>query len=121
MPILTSAVIECHRAGLKHAAFKYATQLMNPEYRKHVDPKYAKKIEAVVRKPPKNGKRGESPGDPPEDLTPCPYCDKLLPETELVCSVCTRNIPFCVVTVSVGFFAVNYVLNIFCVFLRGVM
>lgn len=99
MPILTSAVIECHRAGLKYAAFKYATQLMNPEYRKNVDPKYAKKIEAVVRKPPKNGKTGEPQGDPPEALTPCPYCDKLLPETELICNVCTRNIPFCIVTV----------------------
>lgn len=91
-------MIECHRAGLKQAAFKYATQLMSPDYRKHIDQKYAKKIEAVVRKPPKNGKSGEIQTDPPELLTPCPYCDKLLPETELVCNICTRNIPFCIVT-----------------------
>lgn len=99
VPILTSAVIECHRAGLKHAAFKYAKQLMNPEYRKNIDSKYAKKIEAVVRKPPKNDKTGESQGDPSEILTPCPYCDNLLPETELVCNVCTKNLPFCIITV----------------------
>lgn len=99
VPILTSAVIECHRAGLKHAAFKYATQLMNPEYRKSIDPKYAKKIEAVVRKPPKNGKTDEGYTDPTEVSTPCPYCDKLLPETQLICNVCTKNIPFCIVTV----------------------
>ncbi|KAJ8943661.1 hypothetical protein NQ318_005663 [Aromia moschata] len=74
VPILTSTVIECHRAGLRHAAYKYATTLMNPEYRKNVDPKYAKKIEAVVRKPPKNGKEGEAIGDPMEALSPCPYC-----------------------------------------------
>ncbi|EFA01913.1 WD repeat-containing protein 19 isoform X3 [Tribolium castaneum] len=98
VPILTSTVIECHRAGLKHAAFKYATMLMNPEYRKNVDAKYAKKIEAVVRKPPKSGKAGDGGGDPVEPLTPCPYCENLLPETETNCNGCKNNIPFCVVT-----------------------
>ncbi|XP_030765268.1 WD repeat-containing protein 19 [Sitophilus oryzae] len=34
VPILTSTVIECHRAGLRYASYKYATTLMNPEYRK---------------------------------------------------------------------------------------
>ncbi|XP_063927605.1 WD repeat-containing protein 19 [Zophobas morio] len=97
VPILTSTVIECHRAGLKHAAFKYATMLMNPEYRKNVDAKYAKKIEAVVRKPPKSGKDGDV-GDPVEPLTPCPYCENLLPETEVNCINCKNNIPFCIVT-----------------------
>lgn len=99
VPILTSTVIECHRAGLKHAAFKYATMLMNPEYRKNVDPKYAKKIEAVVRKPPKSGKEGGDGGDPVEPLTPCPYCESLVPETETNCNSCKNNIPFCIVTV----------------------
>lgn len=96
VPILTSTVIECHRAGLRHAAFKYATMLMNPEYRKSIDSKYARKIEAVVRKPPKSGKDGE--GDPIEALTPCPYCENLLPETEINCSSCKNNVPFCIVT-----------------------
>lgn len=103
VPILTSTVIECHRAGLKRAAFKYATILMNPEYRKNIDVKYAKKIEAVVRKPPKNGKDGEIIEDVPEALTPCPYCNNELPETEVFCTSCKSNIPFCVVTVSFCF------------------
>lgn len=84
--------------------------LMNPEYRKTVDPKYAKKIEAVVRKPPKNGKDSESYGDPIEPLTPCPFCDKMLPETQLLCSTCASNIPFCIVTVS------YVMLLLFCLF-----
>lgn len=98
VPILTSTVIECHRAGLRHAAFKYATMLMNPEYRKSIDSKYAKKIEGVVRKAPKNGKNGEPLGDPLEALTPCPYCGSMLPETDIFCSNCKLNIPFCIVT-----------------------
>lgn len=47
--ILTSAVIECSKAGLKNAAFTYAAMLMRPENRKKIDEKYRKKIEAVVR------------------------------------------------------------------------
>lgn len=97
-------MIECHRAGLKYAAFKYATMLMNPEYRKNIDSKYAKKIEAVVRKPPKGGKDDEISGDPPEPLTPCPYCTNVLPETEVYCNNCKNNIPFCIVTVSCKMF-----------------
>lgn len=49
VPILTSAVIECHRAGLKNSAFSFAAMLMRPEYRNEIDPKYRKKIEAMVR------------------------------------------------------------------------
>lgn len=98
VPILTSTVIECHRAGLRQAAFKYATMLMNPDYRKQIDPKYAKKIEAVVRKPPKIGSNGEKVEDPAEPLTPCPFCESLLPETEVTCNSCKNNIPFCIVT-----------------------
>jgi WD repeat-containing protein 19 len=101
VPILTSTVIECHRAGLKHAAFKYATMLMKPEYRRNVDVKYAKKIEAVVRKPPKSGKDGEPAGDPAEPSSPCPYCENLLSETEVNCNSCKNNIPFCIVTVTI--------------------
>lgn len=111
VPILTSTVIECHRAGLRLAAFKYATTLMNPEYRKLVDPKYSKKIEAVVRKPPKNGKDGEPIGDPDEPLSPCPYCENLLPETEMVCNSCKNNIPFCIVTVILDYFLIDIFIN----------
>lgn len=34
--ILTSTVIECHRADLKGAAFTYAAMLMRPEYKSKV-------------------------------------------------------------------------------------
>lgn len=33
VPILTSTIIECNRAGLKKTAFEYAAMLMRPEYR----------------------------------------------------------------------------------------
>ncbi|CAJ0963743.1 unnamed protein product [Ranitomeya imitator] len=49
VPILTSTVIECHRAGLKNSAFSFAAMLMRPEYRNKIDIKYKKKIEAMVR------------------------------------------------------------------------
>ena len=49
VPILTSTVVECYRAGLKGSAFTYAVTLMRPEYRPKLDPKYAKKIELIVR------------------------------------------------------------------------
>lgn len=71
--------------------------LMNPEYRKQIDAKYAKKIEAVVRKPPKNGESG----DRQEPLSPCPYCDNMIPETQVGCNSCKNNIPFCIVTVNI--------------------
>lgn len=49
MPILTSTVIECQKAGLKTSAFSYATMLLRPEYKNQLDLKYKKKIEAIVR------------------------------------------------------------------------
>lgn len=64
--ILTSTVIECFRSGLKNSAFEYAVTLMNPEYRKQLDPKYKEKIEKIVRKPVKT--------EEPDDETPCPFC-----------------------------------------------
>lgn len=97
VPIFTSAVIECHRAGLKSFAFTYAAMLMRPEYRSQVDPKYQKKIEAVVRKPPKRNKLGEIE-EMEEPATPCPFCNTPLSETELNCSHCKNTIPFCIAT-----------------------
>ena len=45
VPILTSTVIECQRAGLKQSAFEFASMLMRPEYRSQVNPKFKRKIE----------------------------------------------------------------------------
>lgn len=97
MPILTSTVIECSRAGLKASAFSYAAMLMRPEYRSQVDPKYSKKIEAVVRKP---GSKLSAASEEEEPSSPCPYCDGPLPVTELNCIHCKNSVPFCIATVS---------------------
>jgi len=88
--ILTSAVIECHRAGLRNSAFSFAAMLMRPEYRDQIHLNYKKKLEDIVRKPDKS--------ELDEPTSPCPYCDAVLVETELVCSGCKNNIPFCIAT-----------------------
>lgn len=90
VPILTSTVIECHRAGLKNSSFSYAAMLMRPEYRNNIDLKYKKKIEMIVRKPDKTEEE--------EASTSCPYCSFQLPETALMCPECKNNLPYCIVT-----------------------
>ncbi|NXY87829.1 WDR19 protein, partial [Alcedo cyanopectus] len=88
--ILTSTVIECHRAGLKKSAFNFATMLMRPEYRHKLDVRYRKKIEAMVRRPDTT--------EAEEPTTPCPYCAFQLPECELLCPGCKNNLPYCIAT-----------------------
>ncbi|XP_026990682.2 WD repeat-containing protein 19 [Tachysurus fulvidraco] len=90
VPILTSAVIECHRAGLKISAFSFAAMLMRPEYRNQIDPKYKKKIEAMVRRP--------DTSEVEEESSPCPYCGFSLPECELLCPGCKNTLPYCIAT-----------------------
>jgi hypothetical protein len=109
VPILTSTVIECSRAGLKASAFSYAAMLMRPEYRSQVDPKYSKKIEAVVRKP---GSKQSAANEEEEPSSPCPYCDGPLPVTELNCLHCKNSVPFCIATVSVPAAAVQIDLSL---------
>jgi len=90
VPILTSAVITCQRAGLKNSAFSFAAMLMRPEYRDLIDLKYKKKMEMIVRKPDKS--------ELEEPKTACPFCAASLAETELTCFSCKNNIPFCIAT-----------------------
>ncbi|GCB62944.1 hypothetical protein scyTo_0007313 [Scyliorhinus torazame] len=90
VPILTSTVIECHRAGLKNSAFSFAAMLMRPEYRNNIDVKYKKKIEAMVRRPDQS--------EVEEFTSSCPYCAFQSPECELLCSGCKNNLPYCIVT-----------------------
>lgn len=90
VPILTSTVIECHRASLKHSSFSFAAMLMRSEYRPHIDPKYKKKIEVIVRKPDKTEEE--------EPLDPCPFCSYQVPQTRLDCPECKQNLPYCIVT-----------------------
>lgn len=51
VPILTSAVIECQRAGLAGPAFQYASLLVtDPAYREGLDPQVRRKFETIVRR-----------------------------------------------------------------------
>ncbi|KAH7432644.1 hypothetical protein KP509_07G031800 [Ceratopteris richardii] len=88
VPILTSTVIECHRAGLKSTAFEFASMLMHPEYRNSISSTYKREVEKIVRKCEKVEEK--------EPLTPCPYCASLLPNMELNCGSCKSYIPFCI-------------------------
>lgn len=90
VPILTSTVIECQRAGLKRSSFEYASMLMKKEYRDAVDARYRKKIEMIVRRPPAK--------EEDEKMSPCPYCDFELPESLLDCPSCKNSIPYCAAT-----------------------
>ncbi|KJH41946.1 hypothetical protein DICVIV_12076 [Dictyocaulus viviparus] len=76
VPILTSTVVVCSKAGLKVAAHRAAVILMQPEYRQRIDAKYRKKIELFVRKMDKTE-------DPSETRPPCPYCAYPVLETQL--------------------------------------
>ncbi|VDN30701.1 unnamed protein product [Cylicostephanus goldi] len=91
VPILTSTVVVCSKAGLKAAAHRAAVMLMQPEYRQKIDAKYKKKIEVFVR----HSDRGE---DPEEARLPCPHCAYPVPETILACDNCKSTIPYCIVT-----------------------
>ncbi|TWW59365.1 WD repeat-containing protein 19 [Takifugu flavidus] len=90
VPILTSAVIECQRAGLKKSAFGFAAMLMRPEYRNDIMPSYRKKIENIVRHP--------DLAEVEEETTPCPFCGYQLPQNELLCVSCKNNLPYCIAT-----------------------
>eukprot|EP00873_Tetraselmis_striata_P029142 jgi/Tetstr1/449406/TSEL_036501.t1 len=67
VPILTSTVIECQRAGFKKTAFEYASMLVRPEYRQQLRPEYKRKIENMVRKPDREAEDDE------EASWPCPF------------------------------------------------
>lgn len=90
VPILTSTVIECQRAGMNRTALEQAAVLMRPEHRQEINANYKRKIEAMVRKPDRDAK------DPEESLCPCPSCKQLGPEYDLECSACKVKIPMCV-------------------------
>lgn len=89
VPILTSTVIECQRAGLKAAAYQYACDLMKPQYRSEIQEAYKKKIEHVVR-------RTKPSDEVLPKKTPCPYCGTQVTESELTCHNCQNLLPYCI-------------------------
>ena len=86
--ILTSAVIECQRAGLKKSSFQLASQLMRPENRDAVKPEFRRKIEALVRRP--KDEEAET------ERSPCPVCGINVPVYTLDCPSCRSHIPQCI-------------------------
>lgn len=116
VPILTSTVIECQRAGLAAAAYRHAAQLMRSEYRSQIDAKYAKKIEAIVRKAPRDikdaaaaavaGKETAEAGASAattaaassQSWSPCPVCEEPLATMRTVCQHCRSTVPICIAT-----------------------
>lgn len=87
--ILTSAVIECTRAGLKTSAYQWACILVRPEFRSSLDEKYKKQIEKVaIRRPTSE--------DPLEETSPCPFCNSFIYDTDLECENCKNTIPYCI-------------------------
>lgn len=120
VPILTSTVIECQRSGMKKSAFNYAVMLMRSEYRDQIDSKYAKKIESIVRKAPKNIKQlndfdemngnddeinggddndDERKSSTKDDSSPCPMCsNSKLNNMDVMCNECKSTLPICIAT-----------------------
>ncbi|KAI8805835.1 hypothetical protein BJ742DRAFT_819298 [Cladochytrium replicatum] len=90
VPILTTTVLECHRAGLHRSSFEHAATLMRPEYRGAVDVKFKRKIEQIVRRP--------EAIEPEEEQTPCPICGTLLGEMALDCKECKNHLQYCIAT-----------------------
>lgn len=93
VPLLTSTVIECQRAGLKASSYEYAVMLVRPEYRSQiVDEKLKRKIEAIVR-------RRFAQGDEiPEEQSACPISTQMIAVTQLECPTTRDALPMCVVT-----------------------
>merc|ERR1711988_1607974 len=90
VPILTSTVIECQRAGLRASAYEYASMLMRQEYRSQIEPKFKRKIEAIVRRPNRE--------EEPEPQSPCPISKQMIPITQLECPTTKDAIPMCIVS-----------------------
>ncbi|KAK9791815.1 hypothetical protein WJX73_007446 [Symbiochloris irregularis] len=87
--VLTSAVVECHRAGMGATAYTHAARLIKqPELKAAINPAYKRKIEGLVR-------RREMNADVEEAVAPCLHCGVPGPESQLECASCHRFIPFC--------------------------
>lgn len=72
--------------------------LMRPDYRVKLDPRYAKKVESIVRKAPKGIK--DFKDEIEEETMECPICDANLPNMDVTCYNCKTTLPICVATVS---------------------
>lgn len=71
--ILTSAVVQCTKAGFRQEAYNIACKLVKPENRDQIAEKYKKKIENIARKTVREP-------DPEENQSPCPFCANMVNE-----------------------------------------
>ncbi|RKO98891.1 hypothetical protein CXG81DRAFT_20957 [Caulochytrium protostelioides] len=102
--VLTSCVLECMRRGWQTDACQTAGTLMRPENRDLIDPQYRRKIEQLVRRPPRrepgpDGTRDDAPlpsAQTDEAATPCPFCEAPLKTMALDCTHCQNHVPMCV-------------------------
>eukprot|EP01035_Chromulina_nebulosa_P018174 gene18174-23832_t len=92
IPILISTVIECQRGGLKKSSYEYAVMLMRPEHRLSIDVNIRRKIEMIVRR------KSSIVDETPEDLSPDPISNQLIPCTQLESPVTRDAIPMCIIT-----------------------
>ena len=92
VPILTSTVVECQRAGLKASAYEHAVTLMRPEHRPSINADLKRKIEAIVRRKSTNA------DEVAEEMSPCPISQQNIPITSLECPTTRDALPMCVVT-----------------------
>ena len=98
--LLTSAVIQCQKSGLYAQALEYALNLMRPQLRTQIIPKYKNKIEAIVRHSYQQNRTRSERADCGQSgqTTPCPHCKMHLLDMEMHCESCKHHIPYCVVT-----------------------
>mmetsp|Transcript_838 Transcript_838/g.2234 ORF Transcript_838/g.2234 Transcript_838/m.2234 type:complete len:1438 (-) Transcript_838:93-4406(-) len=88
--LLTLAVIECSRAGLKKSAYSFATKLVSPDFRSKLDPKYSRKIEKMVRRPSLEEKA--------EETSPCPISGRQIALFSLECPTTRDPLPMCIIS-----------------------
>jgi len=88
--LLVSGFIECSKADMKSEAYRFACELVKPEYRPQVPDSIRSKIEQMVRKPEKDVKPFY------EQASPCPYCKTLVEDSLTECASCLNTLPICI-------------------------
>lgn len=92
--ILSSAVVECKRAGLKKEALKYAKEVIKPEYRAQIHKSVKSSIETLARKKLSL----EEAIEPSEETSPCPISGLMIPVMTLECPTTRDALPMCIIT-----------------------
>lgn len=90
--ILTATVIECKRAKLNASCYEHAVMLMS-RYRKNIQPDEVRRtIEGIVRK------KSAYTEDIPEEMSPCPISEQMIPHSLLECPTTRDALPMCIIT-----------------------